>query len=400
MNHPGGQVSTCCKAMAYAPLGHLQQNSLEEVWNSSNMKNIRKQMLAGQPLKQCEHCYWQEQRGGVRSVRQESNLKRYGKYFSRVEQTQEDGSISPPPLYLDIAFSNKCNLKCHICSDEYSSKWHSDYFALTGEKSKWTKIKVDPDQLLDQVFQWAPYLERISFSGGEPFLSQHHLDLLNFLIAQNLTHIELNYNSNFSTFFFKGTNIFERLSHFKHLIFCASLDGMGPQLEYLRSGISWSKILDNRKKLKEYIPDQNFYIYLSVSIHNCFHIPLFLEYMLETEFCYAQNIFVNLVINPLHMSLQALPSQIKMELEKKYYKAMKRLLQNYDYKKAVHIIMIYKTILGHMFAEDRSDLFAHFLKLVSKVDQIRNEKFSNCFPEFAKHFKNDGNYLTEAELSV
>ena len=69
MTQPTGTVSWCCVArdnfknddgsMVDLNKGH----KIESVWNSGHMRKIRKQMIEGEVVKGCEHCYDLEDMG-------------------------------------------------------------------------------------------------------------------------------------------------------------------------------------------------------------------------------------------------------------------------------------------------------------------------------------------------
>jgi len=60
-----GAVKVCCRSH---PIGFIQDQSLEEIWNGDNMKRIRKQVLTGYRPPECEPCFSLEDQG-VESLR-------------------------------------------------------------------------------------------------------------------------------------------------------------------------------------------------------------------------------------------------------------------------------------------------------------------------------------------
>ena len=125
--NPNGKISTCYKASKWT-VGDLHQQTLAEVWNGSPLNEIRKQMLKGDLLEQCRSCY-QEEALGRKSLRQEANEIRYGHCLSRTED-----ALIQSPLFLDVAFSNKCTYRCRICGPHYSTGWAKDAEALGHKK--------------------------------------------------------------------------------------------------------------------------------------------------------------------------------------------------------------------------------------------------------------------------
>ena len=58
---PDKNVRLCCTADRN--IGSLNENSLEEVWNSEEMKKSRLAMLKGEKVDACYRCYEQEESG-------------------------------------------------------------------------------------------------------------------------------------------------------------------------------------------------------------------------------------------------------------------------------------------------------------------------------------------------
>ena len=55
----GGEVYTCCLSNIEPEhrIGNLQDTSLQDLYNSDKMKEIRVKMLAGEQVESCTRCY-------------------------------------------------------------------------------------------------------------------------------------------------------------------------------------------------------------------------------------------------------------------------------------------------------------------------------------------------------
>ena len=49
-----GSIQVCCRSH---PIGFIQYNTLEEIWNNENMCRIRNQGLTNESPKECEPCF-------------------------------------------------------------------------------------------------------------------------------------------------------------------------------------------------------------------------------------------------------------------------------------------------------------------------------------------------------
>jgi hypothetical protein len=58
----------------------------------------------------------------------------------------------------------------------------------------------------------------------------------------------LRYNSNLSRVTYKGKNLYDYLPQFKDWLMCASIDGTGEIVEFIRKGIKWEQWLANFKQ--------------------------------------------------------------------------------------------------------------------------------------------------------
>ena len=100
-------------------------------WNSTYMRNVRKQMLNGEIPPSCAKCF-KEESAGHQSKRQWET-----EYWSKrvdldqlIRDTQEDGSVPPKLTYIDLRFGTKCQLACVMCSPHDSSGWVKDWRAV------------------------------------------------------------------------------------------------------------------------------------------------------------------------------------------------------------------------------------------------------------------------------
>ena len=109
---PNGKTMLCCDSPWEDHIGDLRENSLEEVWNSEKMKQVRLNMLNGKKCKQCVRCYEKEEKGHD-SLRVRSNRDWLEPHWDKVEKTNADGSLDDLSIvYLDFRLSNAGNLRC------------------------------------------------------------------------------------------------------------------------------------------------------------------------------------------------------------------------------------------------------------------------------------------------
>ena len=235
--------------------------SLEEHWNSTHMKDVRRRMLAGETLPECEVCNHKLLNTGTyRSY----FWQMFGHKWPQVlESTHEDGSTTMLPVSWDYRFSNLCNFKCRMCGDKLSSQWESDMKKLHANDPGWLDLEENawmrPDikrqvvqfqeTQVEQEFAQAVEehrIEEIYWVGGEPLVYEQHWRYMRRIIELgDGRSVYARYNTNLSRVEYKGQNLFrDILPHIRDWQICASLDGTGRVGEYIRTGldyVQWKK---------------------------------------------------------------------------------------------------------------------------------------------------------------
>jgi hypothetical protein len=104
----------------------------------------------------------------------------------------------------------------------------------------------------------------------------------------------LRYNSNLSRVKFGEKNLYDYLPHFKNWMMCASIDGTGEIVEYIRTGIKWDQWLRNFKEgLKLPGGEDRMVLDLTItapgmfSIKELFDLSIKLNVKIETKITFA-----------------------------------------------------------------------------------------------------------------
>jgi radical SAM protein with 4Fe4S-binding SPASM domain len=170
--YPTGAAYPCCHSEMKFSVGDVRKQTLKEVWNSAELRQLRIDMLTETSNQACTRCYEQEN-SGFFSGRKSAN-KHHGHHIKRVANTKEDGHLDQFEMtYWDIRFSNLCNLSCRSCGHIFSSSWYQDQVKLAGsdwkEKNKVLNYagRTETD-IWEQLIPHLDYVEQIYFAGGEP----------------------------------------------------------------------------------------------------------------------------------------------------------------------------------------------------------------------------------------
>tara|TARA_B100000401_G_scaffold436293_1_gene379508 strand:+ start:842 stop:2131 length:1290 start_codon:yes stop_codon:yes gene_type:complete len=382
---PDGRAYPCCFALDKLHVGNVNENSMEEVFNGEKMRKMRLNMLSNKKSRECAKCYDQED-SGFFSLRLSSN-KHFGHNIGMVENTKPDGTADFIIKYWDIRFSNLCNMACRSCGTWFSSNWYEDHKKLTGAPPNHAKIMRagrNSNDIWEQLLKQFDHVEQFYFAGGEPIIMPEHLRILRELDKRKMYHVRLIYNTNFSKSKFKGTDIFELWNKFDSVSIGASLDAEGPRAELMRKGTVWEETVANRKRMLEVCPQVDFYISATVGLSNALHVPDFHKNWVEQGLIKPQDFNFNLLQYPLWQRMDLLPANEKEKVTAKY-KSHIEWLKSQDH--LTRASKGFESALDWMNKKDMSRHLPTFIGETRKYDKIRNENFTDVFPEWKELFK-------------
>lgn len=366
-------------------MGSLMDESLKEIWNNDKMRELRRNMIAGEESSYCTSCYKEEEIGHG-SLRLSMN-QTYEKHYDYVKETKEDGTFERFNLvYWDFRLNNVCNFKCRMCSPGYSSAWERELrkeFNIEGEYPK-----IDVDMVHQDIEPLYDIVEEVYFAGGEPLITDHHYKILRKLIEKNRnTVVRLSYNTNFSTLKYKDNNVLDLWKKFPNLYLSVSFDGTGKRGELIRKGFDWQKFLDNFKMFRSKFPHTNVKINYVFQATNCFHtMDAHKELYLRGIINSWDDFSLCILHNPDYMSVLIHDTDSRRLLAQK----IKYHIENYLVPAKAHeSIKQYISVLKLLSAEKRDHLVPYFKSYMSALDCIRNENSLEVFPELEGILNND-----------
>lgn len=380
---PTGEAYPCCNTEMPDKIGNTNKQSLAEIWNGHEMREVRRKMLAGEKVNGCKRCYEQED-SGFFSMRLSSN-KHFGHHMNLTDLTYDDGTLPNMKIvYWDIRFSNLCNLRCRSCGHIFSSNWYDDqkklmemeghqyntqrlFFAGRSENDMWEQLQTQIDNL-----------EQVYFAGGEPLIMEEHYRLLNELLKRGKTDVRLIYNTNFSEMRYKKSNVLDLWKEFKSVSVGASLDAMGKRAEYIRKNTEWDQIERNREEMLKTCPQVDFYISPTLSIMNLWHLPDFHKDWVSKGFLQPQDLNINILQDPAFYRIDIAPQSFKDEVEAKYQEHIS-WLEPLD--KLTRATVGFKSAVSFMTADDKTNLISKFWNRTNKLDIIRSESLLEVLPE-------------------
>ena len=230
---------------------------VNDYWNSNRMKEIRRKMIAGEKIRDCERCYRQEEQG-AESLRSTQGMNKY------IMDTLPDGTYQKSANSMQIQLGNICNLKCKMCSQMYSHmhgmetkeigeqdpKWlHwvkeqganvNNWTNELGIKQEWYKNKEFKLKMFEHI---SKNITQLNVIGGEPTLIPEFYELFEYcdqqgtLGSKNVTIVTNLTNTN--------PRLTKWLPKLKEWTIWASVDGVGERTEYIRYPSNWNKVLES-----------------------------------------------------------------------------------------------------------------------------------------------------------
>jgi len=395
---PDKRVMPCCVADSDLPTSEIRNDeSIIQMMNTDKYNDLRKKMMRDEAVPECKRCYDLETMGEW-TMRQSHNRRKGLDYVDYIaDVTNDDGSLKEFQMkYMDIRFSNICNMKCRSCGPSCSSLWSQEFLEQRGKevfeeyfpKSN-GKIVINNNDDMTLMAKLKPYLDDVTevyFAGGEIIITQEHYECLDYWIENGLTdQVELTYTTNFSTLKYKkNINLIEYWKKFPQLKIWASLDAHGDVAECIRSGTDWEKVVRNIREVKEQVPHASFQITPTISIWNIFDFPDFWDYMVDNDFIdvdFSAPRF-NLATNPWYANVMILPHSVKRRLAELYRVYQERHKDNVDIYNGFKMI-IYNLTVG----EENKGGILEFKKFNDELDEYRDEKFEDIVPEMKEVYE-------------
>lgn len=380
---PMGTVRPCCITQEEI-LDHngtkfdLKTSTLQDAYKSEYMQNLRQKFLFGDKPETCKSC-WKEEDAGKFSKRMFSKI-RLKELFPIIDwQNKKPNQL----WFLDLKLGNICNLKCRICGSWSSSKWAAEemeYLPPKANRKKhiaytWLQQGKWPEE--NELFwtnlkELLPNVKYIEFTGGEPWLIQEHIQLLEYAVKKGLDkEIEIHYNTN-------GTQWNEKLvqlwTNFKRVNVAFSVDNVGKRFEYERYGADWDTVnlnIETVNLLKQYQRNITSQLCFTVNIQNVYYLDQLLAWADTQTF---NDIHFNVLHNPDRMCIQRMTATAKtMVLAKLRNSSLYKTVYHNEIENLVRFI---KNGPG----SDGTD----FVEKMQQTDQYRNQNFIHTHPEIAK----------------
>jgi organic radical activating enzyme len=303
--------------------------------NTAHKKQQRKLMLEQQRPNECSYCWSAEDNGQLSDRHYRSGEPWAAEHYDKIVNQPWDQDVIPS--YVEVNFSNGCNLACSYCSPQYSTEWGKDiarwgayptstpHNAPEHFEGRRKPIPVrEHNPYVEAFWQWWPELygslRHFRMTGGEPLMDKNTYRVFDYILALPKPDLHVDVTSNFSVepelfdkYLGKVKQLCEgeRIEHFMQYV---SLDSGNPeQAAYIRRGLGPHRVNTYVHRYLTEVPYRNSLTYIiTMSNLNILGLQRLLEHILELRKLHShtyQRVWFDtpLLRSPSWQSLQILP---------------------------------------------------------------------------------------------
>jgi len=362
---PDGSVSPCCEYSEKFKKDDgsnfdIKVDSFNDIVFSSEMRSLRDQFRNKKVPDGCKKCVQREKLiGDSRRSMAPYKLKNiYGNI-----NWESDGRIQ----FVGGHLGNICNLKCRICSHEFSSKIAQENIKynindisasiVSIKNNNWPAQKIN---FWQELKKGVPGIRSFEMLGGEPFAIKENIDFVNYVVDKGYTEVcEFDFSTNGTIFpsFLNKDNNFYRMG------ITISIDNIGSKFELERRGAKWSEVEQNIKRYVELSNQNSTFkvgICVTISILNVLDMPEILTWIKSTN---VSHYYFNLLGSPEYFN-------IKYSTNKARELILERI-SNYSELQ----------FIGEVLNDAPLSDGLEFRKQIEIIDDVRSEKFRQTHPD-------------------
>jgi len=412
-----GHTNSCY----HPPLHKIEVNELENnpsaLHNTYYKKTQRQRMLRGEKPEECSYCWRAEATGNLSDRHYRSGESWAAERFDEI-LVQDPLTWNVNPAYVEVNFSNVCNLRCSYCSPQFSSTWaqevsrlgayptsnrHNDPSHFVGERNVIPNREHNP--YVDAFWRWwpnlYPQLKHFRMTGGEPTMDRNTYRVFDYVLANPKPDLHLNTTSNFSQDavvfdkylgYVKQLCEGEKIEHFMQFV---SLDTWGKQAEYIRDGMDFELVKKNVERFLTEIPYRNSLTFI-ITLSNLAipSVQKLLEWIIELRLKHSttyQRIWFDTPIlrEPQWQTPRGMPAsfQFKLQQTANWMKtALETSNTRYHGFKDYEVQRLQRVVdqMDPAKFQFTSKVKADFYKFFNEHDRRRGTNFLKTFPEMSE----------------
>ncbi len=381
--HLGSGLNHSCY---HCPTHKIPENS--DLHNTPHKKEQRAIMLQGGKPDECSYC-WQVEDLDLISDRQTLAVQFFKHDPNIIAKATEAGLNDVYPKYLELSFTNKCQMKCSYCGPSFSSSWqkeideHGPYDLSQDEYYNGNEYKETNSPYLERFWKWFPeaykHLFVLRVTGGEPLLDSNTYRLLEYVKDNPREGMTFHCNTNLMITEKRVKRYIDLVKDIPNTKLYVSIDSWGDQAEYIRHGLDIGHFEQNlHRVLGSGIEVGIMNTFNFLSIHN---LDEFLFKMAELKNTYKELITIDI---PYMTSPEHLSAQISSDAHISMLVNGLKTMESYPWFTTGEIEKFRKTVgwiqanrfKGEKLIRHRKDFWA----FVKQHDERRGTDFKGTFP--------------------
>ncbi|MFL5785491.1 MAG: twitch domain-containing radical SAM protein [Bacteriovoracaceae bacterium] len=407
-------VGYCCRSPRIGVTPEIRDEFKQDLFsNYPRFVERRADLLKGKKHSDCDTC-WKLEEKGFKSSRHDADMfyfmeKNNGILHKTIDELRQHPGQERSKYAdcIEIVLNNVCDAKCTYCSEMFSTQWFIEKKKF-GDNTMRTPMD-NRDPKLEQYFwDWykntgMKHMWRFGFIGGEPLIVDALYEYLDKLIEIHDANPqpkkkEVCFTSNMNTppvYFKKFVEYIPKLEkHFK-IIVQASGESVGEELEYIRSGVIYSRWKEN---IEYFLKNTSVDIHFLPTL-NLLSIPGLMRYLeYWEELCERFRpipIHDNIVSNPRQQSPMFAPKEFAQFFDEPLA-LVERMLTEDNVAPSVrwswntfHMFLksTRESVLKNKSTLEMMEEPLYFYRYFKKLDERRNTSVTSVFPDFTIMYK-------------
>ena len=336
-----GDITTC--SVGKETFGNVNETDIMEILTKNpTLKRIKTNMLNDRPDSNCVECQH-------RSIPDEnfSYLRDHYNYRLAKEDIDYENIENFDLRFIDLHWSNVCNLKCIMCNPSQSSLIAKEENVFISPVKKENIEKINQMVIKNQTL-----IKEIYMSGGEPFYIPYNHALLKQITNKDVP-IRINTNMHWKP----NNKLFQILKTFNNVQLTMSADALYDKFNYIRNGSNWNTFMENLRFVKQ---NTNF----DIRVNMIFSVINAIDICNLIKFFYFEEQIQDITINTLHR-----PKEIDS--------------RNYPSNKKKKIVNDIKELINTISTKD-INLINNLKNCINQIQLDNEYEYNNCLDSITK----------------
>lgn len=311
---------------------NIANMTINEWFNSDQVKKFRLEMFDNQMSSACSVCEWEEDHNNNTNSRRIRGMHKSVIFMSAFDASfqqspgfkhfehsrQNQGHTTTQPIDLHVDLGNYCNLACKMCNPRASStiaSQHVKWGIVSDQKyvgQNWTKDPVVWQSFKDQILAISR-LNNIHFMGGETLLTDRFDDFVDSMIEARRFDLCFSFVTNGTVY---KPELIEKLKKFRRVGIEISIEAVDDINAYVRQGTDTQKVIDN---IQRYVSKCN-NTSVTVTLRPAPSLLTIGSYVTLLEFALKHQLLIkaNYCVTPEFLNIRYLPDNAKKLYIQKY----------------------------------------------------------------------------------